>query len=328
MTTTTAHHALAAAAAAALALSCVAACASTAPPPVATASATRAAPHEAIVTTLEVADGELRLEVSGAGGEALVVLGEAGVSHELYAGLARYARSDLRVVVFAAPWRERVARGVDPLAATLDDLEAIRAGLGGEPLHVLGHGHGALVALEYVLAHPESVASLLLVDPEGPGAEARAARRAARDIRRARLVHTGVLTPSSVADCAARFRADLPLLLGDAGAEVAPATWPTCDDAVALALRTALLAAEGDEPQLRLSGLLVPTLVTWGERSPGAAQAARVLRGALGAAVLRAAELEGCGALPWLECPERFAPVIDVFLTLQTARTGLRDAAD
>lgn len=65
-------------------------------------------------------------------------------------------------------------------SAFADDLEQVRAHMGGEPVSLLGHGWGAAMAVEYALAHPEAVAALILINPirlfaaDGQDAEAQA----------------------------------------------------------------------------------------------------------------------------------------------------------
>jgi len=45
------------------------------------------------------------------------------------------------------------------------ELEALRAHLGYDKIHVLGHSWGTILALEYYRAHPERVASLIFASP-------------------------------------------------------------------------------------------------------------------------------------------------------------------
>lgn len=254
---------------------------------------------------------------------ALVVLGDAGLSHELYLELATLAGPGLRVVLFDPRAVDGGPEGVDGrvLEGALAEVEALREALGATSLRLLGHGHGALVALEFALALPASVDALVLLDPQPPGAAHRAAHLMALERRRERLRAIGVLPaalpPVRDGDCSARWQASVPQWLGDPTQGLARTmVWPRCREDVATQLVADLRAAEGDEPLLRLAAVAVPTLVVWGERAPGGAAAATALHEALGRSVVRAAELEGCGALPWLECREALLPVLDVFLAL------------
>lgn len=52
-----------------------------------------------------------------------------------------------------------------PLAEYVADVDAVRTGVGAQCAVLLGHGWGAILAVEYALAHPESVSALVLVNP-------------------------------------------------------------------------------------------------------------------------------------------------------------------
>jgi pimeloyl-ACP methyl ester carboxylesterase/ribosomal protein S18 acetylase RimI-like enzyme len=55
-----------------------------------------------------------------------------------------------------------------PAQPTLDDEAATIAALAdrlGEPIHLIGHSFGAAVALQFALAHPERLRSLVLIEP-------------------------------------------------------------------------------------------------------------------------------------------------------------------
>jgi dienelactone hydrolase len=71
----------------------------------------------------------------------------------------------------------RVAR-ISPGAAPADDahwvaiVEAARAALGQDKVHILGEAWGSSVALAYATAHPEHVRSLVLAAPAKPAAPA------------------------------------------------------------------------------------------------------------------------------------------------------------
>jgi len=62
---------------------------------------------------------------------------------------------------------ERAKTGYD-LATMQVDLEAIVAGFTTEPVTLVGHSYGAVVALRYALAHPSKVAKLALVEAPLP----------------------------------------------------------------------------------------------------------------------------------------------------------------
>jgi pimeloyl-ACP methyl ester carboxylesterase len=51
------------------------------------------------------------------------------------------------------------------IASCLGQIEAVRAALGLERIHLLGHSWGGMLALEYILARPPGVASVCLSSP-------------------------------------------------------------------------------------------------------------------------------------------------------------------
>ena len=62
---------------------------------------------------------------------------------------------------------ERPSNGYD-IATMASDLEAIADSFSGEPLMLVGHSYGAVIALHYALHHPGRVRKLALVDAPLP----------------------------------------------------------------------------------------------------------------------------------------------------------------
>ena len=80
-----------------------------------------------------------------------------------------------RLVYYDQRGRGRSAEGVRPedvtLASELDDLELVRSHFGLEPVAVLGHSWGGVLAMEYAVRHLERVSHLILLDT-GPASAA------------------------------------------------------------------------------------------------------------------------------------------------------------
>lgn len=100
-------------------------------------------------------------------GEPLVLLHGNGslIQDFLTSGLVRLATQKYRVIVFDRPgygWSERPRNQAWTPAAQADLLHAATHRLGAERSHVFGHSWGTLIAVEWALRHPESVASLTL----------------------------------------------------------------------------------------------------------------------------------------------------------------------
>jgi len=99
------------------------------------------------------------------------------------------------------------------------DIDAVRAALGSESVHVLGHSWGGGLALTYAAAFPEHVASLTLIDNLPPRSDVFAAGSARFQARIAELMAAGVVpNPIPAADgddCTPMVLATLPAYFGD-----------------------------------------------------------------------------------------------------------------
>ena len=147
---------------------------------------------------LSLEDARLFYEVRGAGAPIIVVHGGPGLDH-------RYLRPGLDVlatrntlVYYDQRGTGQSATEVGPetisLAAFVEDIEAIRQGLGFERVHLLTHSFGSRIGLAYARAHPGRVRSLILMNPVEPGTRFSADTQA----RRAQAV-----TPQDSAELAA-----------------------------------------------------------------------------------------------------------------------------
>ncbi len=76
----------------------------------------------------------------------------------LWQGLSDYLRGRYRVTAPDLP--DVAGAGSAAEARTIEVLE-----LGNEPVHIVGHAHGAAIALEIALSRPELVRSLTLIEP-------------------------------------------------------------------------------------------------------------------------------------------------------------------
>nr|WP_245432202.1 alpha/beta hydrolase [Aminobacter aminovorans] len=78
----------------------------------------------------------------------------------LWQGTADYLRGRHRLI---APDLSRY--GSNRTAGNIPDVAGVVIGAMAEPMHLVGHGHGAAVALEIALLRPELVKSLTLIEP-------------------------------------------------------------------------------------------------------------------------------------------------------------------
>jgi len=286
-----------------------------------------AAPAAAQMRDLQIAAGEvtLRARVVGSDGAAatlVVVHGGPGLDESYLWPLAWLAAPDRRVVFYdqrGAGGSTRPASGDYGLAAQVADLDAVRRELGAERVHLVAHSWGTVVALAYAEAHPDAVASLILVGMGAPtAAEDQRSFGARFGARKQALIKAGVVPSSRPApkgeDCMPAFDAILPAHFADArhpGARRLAGTYH-CE------VGRATTAAAGNwDFRNFLGSLQMPVLMVIGDADanyPGASVAARLVP----RSQLAWGELRACGHFPWIECPEPFFATVVRFLT-QTA---------
>ena len=131
-----------------------------------------------IVHELEVKSGDetLHVQVAGKGPsqQTLITIGGGpGLSAEYMVDLEQLAGPELAVITYDQRGTGRSSRpAATPanyeLADYTADLEAVRAAVGAEQVHLLGHSWGGLVAMEYATRYPDKVSSLILVDSYPP----------------------------------------------------------------------------------------------------------------------------------------------------------------
>ncbi len=114
--------------------------------------------------TAPVAGGELYYEAAGSG-PAVVLLHEGMLDLSMWdEQFGWLARSGYRVVRYDARGHGR-SSVVDGDYAHHEDLRALLAHLGIARATLVGHSHGARVALDSALAYPDAVAALALAAP-------------------------------------------------------------------------------------------------------------------------------------------------------------------
>src|SRR5262249_38686929 len=238
----------------------------------------------------QIAAGEvtLRGRVVGSDGAAatiIVVHGGPGLDESYLWPLAWLAAPDRRVVFYD----QRGAGGSTPpapgdygLAPQVPDLDAVRRDVGAERVHLVAHSWGTVVALAYVAAHPDAVASLVLVGMGAPTAAEDSRSFGARfGARKQALIKAGVVPAARPAqkgeDCMPAFDAILPAHFADArhpGARHLAGTYH-CE------VGRATTAAAGSWDFRSLLGRLqVPVLMVIGDADanyPGAKVTARLV---------------------------------------------------
>jgi pimeloyl-ACP methyl ester carboxylesterase len=117
---------------------------------------------------VEVGDVVLRYDELGAGDPSLLLLhGYTGAAVD-FADVAPELARDRRVVAYDQRGHGDSTNTRDAATYTFDQLTADLAGFvsarGLAPIDLLGHSMGGIISLRYVLAHPDRVRSLVLMD--------------------------------------------------------------------------------------------------------------------------------------------------------------------
>jgi proline iminopeptidase len=122
---------------------------------------------------LETSRGKLYVEVEGSGPPLVLVEGGPGSSHMIFhPWFSRVAAAGRSVVYFDNLGRgrsDRLASGQYTVDSDIEDIEALRLGLGLERIDLLGLSYGGIPALGYALAHPDRVRRLVMCDAEYDG---------------------------------------------------------------------------------------------------------------------------------------------------------------
>jgi proline iminopeptidase len=116
---------------------------------------------------LPVAGGHIWYKRSGAGSGTPVILVHGGPGYSSYYLKSLEALGDDREVVrYDQLGSGRSTKTADTtqftIATFVRELDSLRAALGYEKVHILGHSWGTILGFEYYRAHPERVASLTL----------------------------------------------------------------------------------------------------------------------------------------------------------------------
>lgn len=123
-------------------------------------------------TLLHVEGTEIFVHTEGSGEPLVVVHGGPLLDHGHLVPPLRPLGDRFRLVFYDQRLAGRSAGTVDSASVSLDqfvaDIEAIRTALGLDRIHLLGHSWGGLIAMEYAIAHPDRLRSLVLVSPLPP----------------------------------------------------------------------------------------------------------------------------------------------------------------
>ena len=282
-------------------------------------------PRARIDTLLPVNGTRLFVHAEGRGEPIVIVHGGPLLDHGYLVEPLRPLADRYRLVFYDQRSSGRSEGGADRVSIRLDtlvaDLEAIRRAMELDRVHVLGHSWGGLLALEYALAHPDRLRSLVLVSPMPPSAaqwrEEESALRAALTPRD--TTGMGVLRASSA------FRAGEPaaiermLQLSFRSQLHDPSLadslrFHLADDYRERSRRFSHIMVDLASYDLReaLTKLPVPTLLIYGAEEVGATSGAAAYARALPEATIE--RIRRAKHFPFLERPAEFRRIVEGFL--------------
>jgi len=116
-------------------------------------------------------DYHLKAQSYGLGKKALLLLGNGFEGDTTYLLNSHSWLKDLsyRVINFnQAPLSSTLSKNAcfeDYIKDAINNIEIVRQAFNIEELQILGHGWGSLFAIEYALSHPQTLDSLILINP-------------------------------------------------------------------------------------------------------------------------------------------------------------------
>jgi proline iminopeptidase len=278
----------------------------------------------AAVDEARLPSGDVTLFVTTLGSprarDTLVLIpGGPGASHHYMAGMqARLAATGRRVVLYDPAGTGQSTEppgGAFTRQGQVADIEAIRRRTGARRIHVVGHSFGGLLAQDYAIAHPEHLASLILVDSVPPTNAALTPTFQKLVARLGQLMAAGVIHGFPPApegrDGSRMFRHILPGYFADPAFAIPPELELTRYDSETSTRMNA--AYKGYDNRAGLATVRVPVLIVAGDADPFRESMAE-LAAAFPAAAPRSEVMPKCGHMPWVECPEAFYPVVEDFL--------------
>jgi pimeloyl-ACP methyl ester carboxylesterase len=229
----------------------------------------------------------------GEGPTVVVLHGGPGLSHHYLLPQFGALAEGLELLLYdqrlagTPTWRDHVA-----------DLESLRSELGLGALRLCGYSWGGLLALLYALEHPGRVERLALCSPAPP---VHGYRDEMQAIMRERLGRADALGLSGFARAVAGYFAD-----PRRARELTPFRVQTRAE-------SSVHASLGDyDLRPRLGEIRCPVLALHGTADPIPIRYTEELVRLLPDA--RLVRLEGCGHVPYIECPEPFFKALRAFL--------------
>lgn len=253
----------------------------------------------------------------------IAIHGGPGLTSHYMLDLEQLAGPDLAVVTYDQRGVGRSSNPpADPASYTLQkyaqDLDAVRAAMGAETVHVLGHSWGGIVALRYASLYPERVRSLILVGSGPPTWEQTKRCQAALRDRAITLVQEGVVPSNPTPGTLEAEKGYLPAYFADPSFWFSadnPGSAPEINERTEQVTNLTFQAIAGYDLTVDLAGLRARVLNLWGDSDPAGLVASETINQALASAALEPVVLTKCGHF-WQECPDQFFAAVRAFLGL------------
>jgi proline iminopeptidase len=266
-------------------------------------------------------------------GQPIVVLhGGPDFDHNYFLPDMDRLSDSYRLVYYDQRGRGKSADRVQPDDVTLDseiaDLDKVRQYVQLNSIAVLGHSWGAVLALEYVIRHPDRVSHLILMNPAPASAadfaqlrKERAAKLGADLDRMRAIAATDSFKEGDPDTVAALYRIhfkpalarseDLDKVIGSLRASFTKQGILKARKIEDRLTEETWLSPKGYDLLPKLATLRVPALVIYGDHdfipADSASHIARAIPGA------RLVTLKDCGHFSYLECPGAVRKELDDF---------------
>lgn len=291
------------------------------------AAAPRALAEEPASRTLARDGLTLHYKVSGAGDPILLLSGGPGFQAAYMSGLVDLLDDTHTVILLEQRGTGRstpatYAPSTVSIPLMIEDMEALRRALELPRWTVLGHSFGALTAMRYAAAHPDTVQAIVLLSTVPPLYADLMTMEAAIDRRMdeaGRRRTQEIYAAMKTADEAARSRLGAELM------QIALPTYFADPSRIPLLLQT--IEGEVENPQTNrllfaeienydltpvMAGIRTPTLIVQGEEDVLEVSSAEKTRAAIPGA--RLTVLPKVGHFAWLEAPEPLRAAVVGFL--------------
>jgi len=125
--------------------------------------------------TIEINGTQLYYKVVGQGEPILIIHGGPGLNHKYLFPNLQFLTNKYQLIFYDQRASGRSSLTLDSNSVTIDnfikDIDELRNTFGIEKLNLMAHSWGGLLAMKYVIKHPENTKSLVLINSVGASSE-------------------------------------------------------------------------------------------------------------------------------------------------------------